>query len=184
MIREGKHTFNRFIWMEPDGRYEAYDKRHLFRMAGEDKHFSAGSEGIVIEHKGWSICPLVCYDLRFPVWSRNRILTSGGKKRADYDLLLVVANWPHARSYAWKQLLVARAIENQAYVAGVNRVGKDGKGITYGGHSMVLDPMGEPSETLRKGASGLIQATLNWKHLCDVRKRPPFLQDADPFSVG
>ncbi|MFN5356044.1 MAG: amidohydrolase [Bacteroidota bacterium] len=184
IIREGKHFFNRFIWMEPDGRYEQYDKRHLFRMAGEDKSYTPGKEGIVIEHKGWSICPIICYDLRFPVWSRNRLLREGGKQRADYDLLLAVANWPSARSFAWKQLLVARAIENQSYVAGVNRVGTDGKGIRYDGDSVALDAMGSTIGSLRKGQNGLINVTLDWKHLSEVRKKLPFLQDGDAFSVG
>ena len=116
IIEEDDKYFNRFIWVNPDGSICQYDKKHLFSFAGEDKNYTAGNEKIIIEYKGWKICPLVCYDLRFPVWSRNS---------EDYDLLIYVANWPTKRKLAWKSLLVARAIENQCYVIGVNRVGKD-----------------------------------------------------------
>jgi len=140
VIREGGQVFNRLLWMRPDGSFAWYDKRHLFRMADEHLCYGAGSERLVVELHGWRVCPLVCYDLRFPVFSRNRWDAAAG--RFDYDLLLYVANWPAPRRHAWRSLLPARAIENLAYVVGVNRVGKDGNGIDYAGDSVALDMLG------------------------------------------
>ena len=140
LIREDRHCFNRLVWMRPDGACETYDKRHLFRMAKEHDTFEAGQRRLVVELKGWRVLPLVCYDLRFPVWSRN----GGGQGELDYDLALYVANWPSARRNAWRTLLRARAMENLCYCVGVNRVGIDGNGHPYSGDSVVLDFLGEP----------------------------------------
>jgi len=183
IIREGKKYYNRFIWMEPGGHYEHYDKRHLFSMGKEDRTFTPGREGIVIEYKGWSFCPLVCYDLRFPVWSRNRIIGNKPSPVYDYDVLLYVANWPAVRSMAWKQLLIARAIENQCYVAGVNRVGEDGKGVAHSGDSVMLNPLGEKISTLRPNTNAVETVVLDRKALQDLRKKFPVLNDADHFSL-
>ena len=174
---EGKY-FNRLIWMEPDGNYATYDKRHLFRMADEHHHFNMGKQRLIRELKGWRICPMVCYDLRFPVWSRN--LTAEGE--LAYDLLLYVANWPEARSSAWNILLQGRAVENLCYVAGVNRVGKDGNNISYNGCSTVVDPKGqrlyyaEDCETIHT-------LTLEAENLLTYRKKFPAYLDADRFSL-
>ncbi|MBK6984208.1 MAG: amidohydrolase [Bacteroidetes bacterium] len=135
-VKDGEKFYNRLYWVMPDGSYQSYDKRHLFQMGKEDVHYTAGSKKFVVEYKGWKICPLICYDLRFPVWSRNT-------KENTYDVLVYVANWPEVRSYPWKQLLIARAIENQAYVVGVNRIGQDGNAITHSGDSCILNPRGE-----------------------------------------
>ena len=135
VIREAGRYYNRLLWARPDGTVEHYDKRHLFRMANEQQHYAAGSRRLIVELKGWRICPMICYDLRFPVWSRNW---------GDYDVLLYVANWPQRRAHAWSTLLKARAIENLAYVVGVNRIGKDGNGATYAGDSVALDFLGQP----------------------------------------
>ena len=133
--------YNRLLWMEPGGNFKTYDKRHLFRMANEHKTYSQGESLLISSWKGWRICPLVCYDLRFPVWSRNR--WDATAKRPSYDVAVYVANWPTARIDAWNTLLKARAIENLSYVVGVNRVGQDGNGIEYNGHSSVISPKGE-----------------------------------------
>ena len=142
-IRENDVVYNRLLWVQPDGSFAQYDKRHLFRMAGEHTRYGGGNERLIVELKGWRILPQVCYDLRFPVWLRNRRLASanGGM---DYDLALFVANWPAPRRGPWRTLLRARAIENLSYVIGVNRVGVDGNEIPYDGDSAVIDPVGEP----------------------------------------
>jgi predicted amidohydrolase len=166
--------YNRLIWMRPDGRYDYYDKRHLFRMAGEHHTYAPGQQRLIVELRGWRICPLVCYDLRFPVWSRNQ--------EPAYDLLLYVANWPEKRRLAWQTLLQARAIENLAYVIGVNRTGEDGQGIGYAGDSVVHAPNGqilwhqsgkEASPTLR----------LERQELTDFRASFPAYLDADLFRL-
>ncbi len=179
IIREEKNYYNRFIWMDPSGRYEYYDKRHLFRMGGEDKVYSAGREGIVIEHKGWGICPMVCYDLRFPAWSRNKMEGKGARAKYDYEVLLYVANWPAVRSFAWSQLLIARAIENQCYLAGVNRVGVDGKGVEHSGDSVVLNPLGQKISGTRPNKNSVETVELNWAALQDLRKKFPVMMDSD-----
>jgi omega-amidase len=127
--------FNRLIWMRPDGSYSLYDKRHLFSMGDEDIFYNRGDGKLITEVRGWKICPLICYDLRFPVWSKNRY----SDNHWDYDILVYIANWPASRDNIWRTLLAARAIENQAYVAGVNRVGADGNELTYAGNSMIID---------------------------------------------
>lgn len=183
IIKDGKQFYNRFIWMLPDGTYEYYDKRHLFSMAKEDKTFTKGTESVLFEYKGWKICPQVCYDLRFPVWSRNRAVKNGKTTTAEFDLLLYVANWPAVRSFAWRHLLIARAIENQCYVAGVNRIGNDGNNIEYKGESVVIDCLGEQvSKT--KSAAGVETIILDAKKLEEWRKKFPVLLDADEFSIS
>jgi predicted amidohydrolase len=164
---------NRLLWARPDGTLAAYDKRHLFRMAREHEHYTAGDARVVVDLQGWRVLPLVCYDLRFPVWSRSR---------DDYDLALYVANWPAARGHAWSTLLRARAIENLCYVIGVNRVGTDGAGIEYAGDSVALDPLGRPLAEL--GAAAVVtQVTLSAEALRDHRRRFPAHLDADAFRL-
>ncbi len=140
IIRANGNYFNRLIWMQPDGNYQFYDKKHLFSYAGENKYYTPGSGKLVVELKGWKIMPVICYDLRFPGWCRNSYDEDRG---FAYDCMINVANWPGSRSHAWRVLLMARAIENQAYVIGLNRVGADGNNIEYSGDSAVIDPKGE-----------------------------------------
>ncbi len=165
---------NRFLLVQPDGKVHFYDKRHLFRMADEHHHYQAGEERVIIEWKGWRILPLVCYDLRFPVWSRNR---------NDYDLALYVANWPAPRSLHWQSLLQARAIENQAYVAGCNRVGTDGNGHHYRGDSRIISPQGEILASVEPHQAARLDADLSLIALREYRDKFPAWQDADPFSL-
>jgi len=178
-MEEDGNYYNRFIWMRPDGTYEKYDKRHLFSFANEDDHFTRGEEKLIIGHKGWKIMPLVCYDLRFPVWSKNRLIDG----EPEYDVLIYVANWPKARNVAWKTLLLARAIENQAYVAGVNRVGVDGKDIEYSGDSALISPYGAYLAEASAEQEDIIQAELEYGLLSDFRAKFPLLRDADPFEI-
>ncbi|MHC2991470.1 amidohydrolase [Pontibacter sp. HJ8] len=174
IIREGDSFYNRLYWVRPDGSYTQYDKRHLFRMAKEHHTYTPGSERILVELKGWNICPLVCYDLRFPVWSRNT--------DSRYDLLLYVANWPKPRSNAWSILLQARAIENLAYVAGVNRVGSDDNKHLYSGDSAIIHPKGHKLlETAE--AEGVHTITLSKQELVDYRESFPAHLDADTFTL-
>jgi omega-amidase len=171
---EGRY-YNRLLWAQPDGRLLHYDKRHLFRMAGEHEHFTAGRAAWSVSWRGLRVCPLVCYDLRFPVFSRRR-------KELEYELLLYVANWPAARADAWQQLLRARAIENQTYVVGVNRVGTDGTGIGYAGDSAVIDFEGRT--LLAAGAhAGVFSAELDPVTLAAFRQRFPAHLDADRFTL-
>lgn len=173
IVSEGDRFYNRFILMHPDGAYRQYDKRHLFRLAGEHEHYSAGDEAQVFELRGWRLCPMVCYDLRFPVWSRNR---------GNYDLLVYVANWPSRRHLAWTTLLRARAIENQAYAVGVNRTGTDGNDIPYAGGSAIVDYLGDDLAVFGD-ATGTATATLDMASLRKFRDRFPFHVDADSFSI-
>lgn len=164
--------YNRFFFITPEGQQHAYDKRHTFTLAGEDKVYTAGKEKCLVDYKGFRICPLVCYDLRFPVWSRNV---------EGYDLLLYVANWPAPRVHAWDILLQARAIENMAYCAGVNRVGTDANGHSYAGHSAVYDCLGHSIAYSEKDI--VLYASLNKTHLRETRERLKFLDDRDSFSL-
>lgn len=173
VIEEGGEVFNRLLWARPDGSMATYDKRHLFRMAGEHEHYAAGTAPVVLELQGWRVRPLVCYDLRFPVWSRNR---------GDYDLLLVVANWPAPRQAAWDTLLAARAIENLCYAVGVNVVGVDGNSVAYTGGSAVRGPEGEVIADAGE-LPGVYVATLDGRALSDYRSRFPAWQDADAFEL-
>lgn len=173
VVKESDTHFNRLVWMRPDGSYVHYDKRHLFRMAGEHMRYSCGKKRVLVELHGWRVLPLVCYDLRFPVWSRNR---------NDYDLALYVANWPGARELHWNRLLQARAIENLSYVVGVNRVGVDEKNQHYAGDSGVYGPAGD--EILQaKNASGCFLAKLSALELKDYRDSFPAYMDADEFDL-
>lgn len=165
---------NRLIWARPDGSLEHYDKRHLFRMAGEHKYFTAGEQQLQVELKGWRIRPLICYDLRFPVWSRDA---------EETDLLFYLASWPAARRNAWNRLLPARAIENLCYVAAVNRIGVDQQGYAYDGDSQVLDFMGE-SLLHAAEQQGVFYATLNAASLAQFKQRFPAYLDADQFALA
>ncbi len=183
VVREGNAFYNRLIWMQPDGEFDTYDKRHLFRMAGEDAVYTAGTRRIIKEWKGWRICPLVCYDLRFPVWSRN--VPSGSATAVSsfaYDLLLYVANWPAPRRNAWNLLLQARAIENLSYVIGVNRVGQDGNHNAYTGDSAVVDFNGDVLFR-QTDAEVVHQQRLSLDELRAFRERFPANLDADSFAI-
>lgn len=164
---------NRFLWVQPDGTIEFYDKRHLFSFGGEDKRYVAGRLRKIIHYRGWRICPQICYDLRFPAWCRNR---------GDYDVLLFVANWPEPRTPAWTALLRARAIENQSYVIGVNRSGRDPRGLQYAGGSAVYDPLGQSVVDL-----GAVECskrtTIELEKVIEIRSQLPFQQDADRFQL-
>jgi len=175
--------FNRLIWMLPNGQYGMYDKRHLFAYAGEDKHYTAGSKRLIASVNGWKINLQVCYDLRFPVWARQAVTHSAeGERVAEFDVLIYVANWPERRVHAWKTLLVARAIENQCYVVGVNRTGNDGNGIYHSGNSMVIDAMGEVLVE-KEHEEAIHTITLSKEKLDEIRRKLPFLKDADDFSL-
>ena len=172
--------YNRLLWMEPGGQFKTYDKRHLFRMANEQKTFSAGESLLVGSWKGWRICPLICYDLRFPVWSRNR--WDRQTQKLNYDVLVYIANWPTTRIDAWNTLLKARAIENLSYVVGVNRIGQDGNGIEYNGNSCVISPKGEYIYT-NEGTESMRTVALSSNSLEAFRDRFPAFQDADDFEI-
>ena len=180
-LRVDGSVFNRLLWVAPDGTLQHYDKRHLFRYAREHERYAAGRERLTVEWKGWRICPLVCYDLRFPVYSRNRydVERPGAP---DYDLLLYVANWPAARAYAWKTLLRARAIENLCYVAGLNRVGTDGNGIDYDGDSAVIDFLGHAASECAD-EEVVVTTTLLADRLAAHRENFPAMLDADRFDL-
>jgi omega-amidase len=181
-LRTDEGVFNRLLWATPDGGLKHYDKRHLFRYAKEHERYAAGNERLTVEWKGWRICPLVCYDLRFPVYSRNRYDVER-KGQLDYDLLLYVANWPAARAWPWKTLLRARAIENLCYVAGLNRVGDDGNGLHYAGDSAVIDFLGHPvSECTDEEV--VATTTLQAAELAAHRERFPAMLDGDAFSLA
>lgn len=179
IIEEDGKYFNRLLWMLPDGNFGYYDKRHLFGFADEDKHYSAGSKRLIASVKGWKINLQVCYDLRFPVWARQ----SGSPTEPEYDVLVYVANWPQRRNHAWKTLLQARAIENQCFCFGVNRVGTDGNGIFHSGESMVVDPMGEVLYS-GSGDEEVFTIKLEKSHLNSVREKFPFLKDRDGFVIS
>jgi predicted amidohydrolase len=181
-LRTGEGVFNRLLWATPDGALVHYDKRHLFRYAKEHERYAAGRERLTVEWKGWRICPLVCYDLRFPVYSRNRFDVER-PGALDYDLLLYVANWPSARAYPWKTLLRARAIENLCFVAGLNRVGNDGNGLHYSGDSAVIDFLGQPlSESTDEEV--VTTTTLLADALLAHRERFPAMLDGDAFTLA
>lgn len=177
IITENGHYFNRLIWMLPNGSYGFYDKRHLFSFAGEDEHYTPGNKRLIASVKGWKINLQVCYDLRFPVWARQ-----AAHEQPEYDLLVYVANWPQRRNQAWKTLLQARAIENQCYVVGVNRVGNDANNIYHSGDSMIVDPLGNILYHKEKDED--IHTTLLEKALLEeTRSRFPFWKDGDHFLL-
>lgn len=170
---EDGHCYNRLIWMRPDGSYTHYDKRHLFTLAGEQHHYQAGRRRLLTELKGWKVLPLICYDLRFPVWSRNT---------ADYDLLIYVANWPERRSHAWRSLLTARAIENQSYTIGVNRVGNDGNEVYHSGDSSLIDFAGAERYHVAH-SEDVFTTILPADAQRQFRGKLRFLQDRDEFVL-
>ena len=184
IIKEDNNYFNRLIWMLPNGEYGVYDKRHLFGFGKETEHYKAGNKRLIASVKGWKINVQICYDLRFPVWARQAPFPSerAGGEAAEYDVLMYVANWPERRSHAWKTLLCARAIENQCYVVGVNRVGDDGNNIYHSGNSMIIDPLGQ---VLYHNADeeDIFTLTLDKEMLDEVRSKFPFLKDGDSFSI-
>ena len=201
IVREDVHFYNRLIWMRPDGSFEKYDKRHLFRMGNEHLTFMGGKERLIVELKGWKICPLICYDLRFPVWSRQQAQSHEGtnaqsernaeednsqltthNSQLSYDLLIYIANWPAARSQVWDTLLQARAIENQSYCIGVNRVGNDGMGLDYSGNSAVIDFKGNQL-FYEKNLEVIHNQILNYQKLIDFRTKFPAYLDADEFWI-
>ncbi len=184
MISENGKNYNRLIWMQADGNFQTYDKRHLFRMANEQNHFTAGEKKIIVEWKGWKICPLICYDLRFPVWSRNYSPSPVGRGGEGwYDVLIYVANWPARRSLPWSTLLPARGVENLSYVVGVNRVGLDGNNVDYSGDSAVYNALGEKLSKIQPNESTHETVTLSWKFLKEFREKFPAAMDADDFEI-
>lgn len=174
IIVENGNYYNRLLFVYPSGTIQTYDKRHLFSLAGEDKSYTSGKEKLIIDYNGWKICPLICYDLRFPVFSRND---------AEYDLLVYVANWPKPRINAWDTLLKARAIENMSYVIGVNRIGEDGNGHEYIGHSQIVDPLGNTVLDASEN-EGFFVADLNKQSMLETRKKFAFLNDQDHFTIS
>lgn len=191
IIEENGEYYNRLIWMLPNGQFGHYDKRHLFAYADEHEHYAPGHKRLIASVKGWKINLLICYDLRFPVWSRQQVTATtlsdmaganAGNGDAEYDLLIYVANWPERRNHAWKTLLQARAIENQCFVAGVNRVGNDGNNIYHSGDSMIIDPMGKVLYT-KAHDEDTFTITLQKETLDEIRHKLPFLRDADGFII-
>ncbi|HET8838791.1 MAG TPA: amidohydrolase [Flavobacteriaceae bacterium] len=174
IVCEGEKYFNRMFFVFPDGNFETYDKKHLFTFADEHESYSPGNKKLIVEYLGWKICPLICYDLRFPVWSRNV---------ENYDLLIYVANWPKARTQAWDILLKARAIENISYVVGVNRVGKDGNELEYSGHSAVYDMLGTRISTSDFENEFSETIVLSKPTLDTTRRKFAFLNDGDKFEI-
>lgn len=175
IIEENSNYFNRLIWMRADGSFEIYDKRHLFRYANEQDYYTAGTKKLIVELKGWKICPQICYDLRFPVWIRNQ--------NKEYDILIFVANWPERRNYPREALLIARAIENQAYVIGVNRVGKDGGDINHSGDSVFINPQGEVISKAKSNEEVVMTVSLSYSALEEWRKKFPAWMDADKYKL-
>lgn len=174
VILENNKYYNRLVCIEPSGKITQYDKRHTFTLAGEHKVYTAGSEKVIFKYKGWKICPLVCYDLRFPVWARNT---------EDYDLLIYVANWPKIRINAWDALLKARAIENMSYCVGVNRVGLDGNNYEYPGHSGAYDVLGHRIDSIPENEETIEVVILEKDHIKKYREKLNFLKDKDDFSL-
>lgn len=175
IAQEQAHYYNRAFFLTPEGEAYYYDKRHLFRMGDEGKHFSAGDRKLIIPYRGWNICLLVCYDLRFPVWSRNL--------NNEYDLLIYTANWPTPRRHVWDTLLAARAIENMSYVCGANRIGEDSNRLAYNGGSAIYSPKGESIAIAKDNEDAIITARLNRDELTAFREKFPVWRDADKFEI-
>ena len=175
IVRAEGNCYNRLLFFKPDGEHIFYDKRHLFGIGGEDKVFTSGKERVVVHFQGVRICLQVCYDLRFPVWSRNK---------NDYDFLIYVANWPERRHEVWTTLLKARAIENQCYVAGVNRIGTDGEGLSYIGDSMVVNPLGRVITSVNSHTEDIYTVEISLEELNDFRQKFPVWKDADEFKIN
>ncbi len=174
IITENGQYYNRLLFVIPDGEVYYYDKKHLFALAQEHKYFTPGTKKIIVNYKGWKICPLICYDLRFPVWSRNV---------EEYDLLIYVANWPKQRIFAWDTLLKARAIENMSYSVGLNRIGQDIHGKTYTGHSAVYSPLGKKVKVIKNSNEHVLCFHIHKRDLIKLRKKYPFLEDKEDFIV-
>lgn len=177
ICEENGKYYNRLVWMQPDGTFATYDKRHLFRMGNEEQHYHAGDKRLIVEYKGWRINPLICYDLRFPVWCRQ---PSGSPL---FDLQIFIANWPERRSMPWKSLLTARAIENQCFVAAVNRIGSDGNDVPHSGDSQLLNFKGETLSSLSPNAEGTETLTLSLEELKEFREQFPAYRDADRYEI-
>ncbi len=177
IIQENGKYFNRLIWMLPTGEYGVYDKRHLFGYAGEHHHYTPGQKKLIASLKGWKINLQVCYDLRFPIWARQPV-----EAEKQYDLYINMASWPDKRRHAWKSLLTARAIENQSFVIGVNRIGTDGNGHQYAGDSMIIDPLGEALYT-KEYEEDIFTFRLQKEKVADTRSKFPFLDDADEYLI-
>ncbi|WP_347172687.1 amidohydrolase [Polaribacter uvawellassae] len=175
IIKENDKYYNRMLFVHPNGNIEHYDKRHTFTLAGEHKAYTSGYSKLIVTYKDWKICPLICYDLRFPVWSRNT---------ENYDLLIYVASWPKPRINAWKTLLKARAIENMSYCVGVNRVGVDANKYEYNGSSIAIDFLGNEITEVVENKEKIIYATLSKNELIDLRAKLPFLEDKDQFTIN
>jgi predicted amidohydrolase len=180
LLKDQNHFYNSLWWVTPDGEKTRYDKRHVFSMGGEDKKIAKGTEKVIVSLKGWKICPMICYDLRFPVWSKNKYHETAG---FEYDLALYVANWPSQRSYPWEQLLIARAIENQSYVLGVNRVGEDGVGNKYSGNSHMIDPKGKIIASAEPGKDDAVSVTISLDQLKRFREKFNVGRDWDHFTI-
>lgn len=174
IIKENNNYYNRLLFVFPDGNFKSYDKRHTFTLAKEDQTYTSGKDRLIVEYKGWKICPLICYDLRFPVWARNT---------SDYDLLIYVANWPETRIHAWNILLQARAIENMSYCIGVNRTGNDGNDYKYNGHTAAYDCLGKSLFENDRAKEFIQIIELDKSHLEETRDKLKFLQDRDKFSL-
>ena len=174
VIEENSNYYNRAVFVHPDGRLETYDKRHAFGLAGEDEEYTSGTQKLIVDYKGWKLFPLICYDLRFPVWSRFN---------EEYDALIYMANWPKPRILAWDSLLRARAIENMSYCMGVNRVGVDENGYEYIGHTSIFDFLGEKVADTEEGKEGFLTYTLTKSALYETRKKLNFLNDRDQFEI-
>ena len=174
VIEDDKTYYNRLVFVHPSGEIETYDKRHSFTLAGEDKVYNSGDKILIVSYKGWRICPLICYDLRFPVWARNT---------ENYDLLIFMANWPVTRIKAWETLLKARAIENMSYTIGINRTGKDANNYEYSGNSLLIDYLGEELAALPKNEVGILKATFVKSDQKKIREKLGFLNDKDSFKI-
>ena len=180
IIKEKKNFYNRMVWVKPDGQIESYDKHHLFRMADEHRYYAAGNMRPVFSINGWKILPIICYDLRFPVWIRNRMTKTN---KFEYDVILCPANWPVARNAAWETLLGARAIENSCYSIGVNRVGVDGNGIKYIGNSSVFNFDGTIRAKAPSSKAQVVTSVLSMDELDEHRRRFPVQMDRDEFAL-
>lgn len=174
IVLENEKYYNRLYFVFPDGKFQTYDKRHLFKFSGEHQHYTGGKNKLIIEYKGWRICPLICYDLRFPVWARNV---------ENYDLLFYGANWPARRILAWDSLLRARSVENLCYTIGINRIGQDPNSNSYNGHSAIYDPLGNVCVTEKEGRDTILHYELDKTHLQKTRKDFRFLDDKDEFEI-
>jgi omega-amidase len=182
IIEEQGSYYNRLVWMRPDASFAYYDKRHLFSFAQEDAHYAAGKQRLIVDLHGWKVCPLVCYDLRFPVWTRNQAF-DGSETESVFDLQLFVANWPEARRIPWNTLLEARAHENQCFVIGVNRVGEDGNGISHAGDSVVFSPKGEKLTSIQAFKEDVYTLDLHYDDLASFRSKFTAWKDKDRFTL-